>query len=501
MADALNVGFGTPFEAQIDFLRNKLGLATARWDDIEGRAHDRAFVVAGAAKADLLADLHASLVASADSGKGLEAWRKDFKAIVAKHGWTGWTGEDTPAGVAWRTKVIYQTNMATSYAAGRYKQLSDPDYVRLRPYWRYLHSDGVLHPRPEHLAWHGLTLRHDDPFWLTHFPPCGWGCHCRVTPVSVSEGLASAKAALGEPPKGWDKIDPRTGAQVGIDKGFDYTPGKSLVDELRSLTVTKVQNLPAVLGKALADEVAQVLGRPVFAEAPTAKAAAEWAVKHNLADFADYTGIKPVVANAWNRSLFDHLEEFPELRVNQKFVGTGQAQFGRWLEIARQKYADTLVQRGYSQDDAAYWAEKRVKPKKMDGSTYAQSWAQEDVAGVAVNSKFGRDVVAFEQALVRDVDQEWHPVGCNTIRSVVDHEFGHQLDTLLGLSVDSEAIDAYNLAKLRGMKGSVSGYANKNIGEFIAECWAEACNNPQPREFASTVARVIRARYRSRFAG
>ena len=198
MAD-LNIGFGTPFEAQIDFLRNKLGLPTDRWDDIQRSAHDRAFIVAGVAKADLLNDLHTSLVASDESGEGLDAWRRDFKSIVAKHGWTGWTGEDSPGGVAWRTKVIYQTNMATSYAAGQYRQLTDPDYLKLRPFWRYIHADGVLHPRPEHLAWHGLTLRANDPFWQTHFPPNGWGCHCRIASVSKKEGLASARAGLGEP--------------------------------------------------------------------------------------------------------------------------------------------------------------------------------------------------------------------------------------------------------------------------------------------------------------
>lgn len=40
-------------------------------------------------------------------------------------------GENSPAGVAWRTKVIYQTNMTTSYAAGRYQELTDPEFLAL----------------------------------------------------------------------------------------------------------------------------------------------------------------------------------------------------------------------------------------------------------------------------------------------------------------------------------------------------------------------------------
>jgi len=244
----LEVGFGTPFQEQIDYLRNKLRLPTERWDDIQRNAHDRAFVVAGAAKADLLKDLHEAVIRAAQDGTGLNAFSKDFKAIVAKNGWTGWTGEDSPAGVAWRTKVIYQTNMATSYAAGRHQQMSDPEVLKLHPYWRYIHSDGVLNPRADHLAWHGLTLLASHPFWKTHYPPCGWGCQCRTTSVTRAEGERSARAGLGAPPDGWDAIDPKTGAQVGIDKGFDYAPGASVKMPLQKFIDDKLIKLDAPIG-------------------------------------------------------------------------------------------------------------------------------------------------------------------------------------------------------------------------------------------------------------
>lgn len=244
----LAVGLGTPFQAQIDFLRAKLRLPSERWDDIQRQAHDRAFMVTGAAKADLLADLHQAVVDAASEGHGLEAFRRDFKAIVAKHGWTGWTGEGSSEGEAWRTRVIYQTNMSTSYWAGRRAQMTDPEYLRLRPYWRYIHSDAVMHPRPQHLAWHGLTLRHDHPFWATHFPPNGWGCQCRLATVSARAGEASAKAGLGEPPEGWDSADAKTGAPVGIDKGFDYAPGAAAHRALQYFIDEKLLRLDARIG-------------------------------------------------------------------------------------------------------------------------------------------------------------------------------------------------------------------------------------------------------------
>ena len=172
----VQAGFNTPFAEQIDFFRQKLNLPTEHWDDIMRSAHDRAFVVAGAMKADLLADLHEAVGKVIGEGKSIGWFRKEFAAIVGKHGWQGWTGEGSPEGFAWRTKVIYQTNLATSYAAGRYAQLTDPELLTLRPWWRYKHADGVASPRLQHVAWNGLTLPHDHPFWQTHFPPNGWNC-------------------------------------------------------------------------------------------------------------------------------------------------------------------------------------------------------------------------------------------------------------------------------------------------------------------------------------
>ena len=255
----INVGFGTPWAAQIDFLRNKLDLPTERWDDIQKSAHDRAFIVAGATKADLLSDLHQAVIDAASNGGGLRQFRKDFASIVAKNGWTGWTGEGTKAGEAWRTKVIFQTNMATSYAAGRYQQLMSDQARQALPYWRYIHSDNVVHPRPLHLSWHGVTLPNDHPFWKTHFAPNGWGCHCRIVGVSRREGEASTRAGLGAPPDGWDHIDPKTGAPVGIDKGFDYAPGASVAKSFKSFIDDKLIRLDAPIGAAMWQELEPVM--------------------------------------------------------------------------------------------------------------------------------------------------------------------------------------------------------------------------------------------------
>lgn len=243
-----------PFREQIDFFRGKLNLPSERWDSIQGAAHDRGFIVAGAQVADLVADLRGAVDAGIAGGDTLADFRRNFDAIVGRHGWTGWTGEGSKAGVAWRTKVIYGTNVRTSYAAGRWAQLNDPELLAVRPFWRYIHRDSVLHPRPQHVAWNGLVLRHDHPFWRQgRFPPNGWGCGCMVQAV---RGPADGDAT--EPPAGWDVRDAK-GNLSGVDRGWDYAPGANAATPLRELIDKKLIALDAPIGAALAQAMRPVL--------------------------------------------------------------------------------------------------------------------------------------------------------------------------------------------------------------------------------------------------
>jgi hypothetical protein len=247
--------FNKPFAEQLAFFRKKINVPSERWDDIWQQAHDRAFMVAGAQKADLLDDLRKAVDGAIAEGKSIGWFRKNFDAIVAKHGWTGWTGEGSKGGRDWRTRIIYQTNMSTSYSAGRWAQLSDPDLIKMRPYKRYVHADGVQHPRPLHQSWNGITLPHDDPFWDTHFAPNGWRCHCRITAASEQDYQVAKGTDKASRPTGWDTIDPKTGAPLGIDAGFGYAPGKSGDVPLREMVSNKLVTYPPAISKALSHDV------------------------------------------------------------------------------------------------------------------------------------------------------------------------------------------------------------------------------------------------------
>lgn len=262
---SLDTVFGQSLAEQLAFFRQKTDLPSDRWDDIWQAEHDHAFIVAGAAKADLLADLRAAVDDAIAKGTGLAQFRKDFDQIVARRGWTGWTGEGSQGGVAWRTRVIWQTNLSTSYAAGRWQQLTDPELAAERPYWRYHHADGLLHPRPLHVAWDGRVLPQNHPFWATHFPPNGWGCHCWVSAATAEDYAAARDAGRAEPPEGWDEIDSKTNAPRGVDAGFAYAPGASVADELRATLAAKRADLPPEIADALDAHLAR---RPQAPEPP-----------------------------------------------------------------------------------------------------------------------------------------------------------------------------------------------------------------------------------------
>ncbi|QLG90926.1 hypothetical protein HZF02_02695 [Pseudomonas yamanorum] len=218
-----------PFKEQIDYFRNKVNLPTRSWTDVYTAEHDYAFVVAGAVKRDLLADLRGAVEKSIANGTTLEQFRKDFDQVVGQHGW------QYQGGRGWRTNVIWETNLRQSYNAGREAQMADPELRKRRPYGVYRHGDSA-HPRPMHLSWNGITLPLDDPWWATHTPQNGWGCKCKKYMASDRDLVRMGLKVGPAPEIEWeDRVigknspgGPRTvRVPKGIDPGFEYAPGQS----------------------------------------------------------------------------------------------------------------------------------------------------------------------------------------------------------------------------------------------------------------------------------
>ncbi len=244
----LEAVFREPFPEQIAFFRQKLGnlIPTQRWTDVWQSAHDSGFMVAGAAKADLLTDLATAVDKALSAGGGIEAFRKDFDAIVAKHGWSYRGGRN------WRTRIILTTNAATSYAAGRLAQLREAGFKL----WIYRHTPGEMDPRPLHESWDSLTLPADASWWRTHYPPGGWGCRCYV--VGVHDKRAASLLGGKVKPAPDDGINTKTGEPNGIDKGWGYMPGDTVSATVRAMAA-QTRQWPYEVAKAYMQSVPQAV--------------------------------------------------------------------------------------------------------------------------------------------------------------------------------------------------------------------------------------------------
>ena len=218
-----------PFDEAIAFFRKKLNLPTETWLDIWQEMHARAFVVAGAMKKELLEDLREAVEKGIAEGTTIEAFRESFDEMIQKYGWA------FNGGKAWRTAVIFNTNLSVGYSVGHYRQMMDPAVRRARPLWRYVASSAA-NPREEHKKWYNLVLPSDDPWWVTHYPPNGWGCHCGVVNHSKREVDRLKKEGMNiqeiRPDDGeYEWINKQTGEiheiPVGIDPGWAYNPGKA----------------------------------------------------------------------------------------------------------------------------------------------------------------------------------------------------------------------------------------------------------------------------------
>lgn len=223
--------FQLQFQEQIDFLSQKVNLPTESHREITSRQHDRAFVVAGAMKADLLNDLHSAVNQAITDGQSFKQFQEGFDVILTKH---GWLSNEEEGYKAWRARVIYQTNLRTSYAAGRYKQMTDPEVLKRRPYWVYRHNS-TEHPRILHQRWNGLVLLATHPFWRRNYPPNGYGCNCGVDAINERQLKAMGKTGPDDLPSFDDDRN-----------DFDSAPGSSWYPDL--------DKYPEPLAKAFVSE-------------------------------------------------------------------------------------------------------------------------------------------------------------------------------------------------------------------------------------------------------
>lgn len=195
-----------PFDEAIDFFRNKLNLTPAQYMELEERARAKAFTIAGGATRQVRQSIMDLIDQAQSEGLTLSEFQAQADDVLDSAGMS----ERTP----WYWETVYRTNLGSNYQSGRWKQMTDPDVVRERPYLRYV-SARLPTSRPDHVAKHGLVYPVDHSFWQTWYPPNGFNCYC--TAMSVSESLLDRR--------GW-RVSTRDVADRP-DEGFRVNVGEA----------------------------------------------------------------------------------------------------------------------------------------------------------------------------------------------------------------------------------------------------------------------------------
>lgn len=312
-----------PFKEAIAFFRQKLSMPSEHFNDLWKDMHAKGFMVAGVMKAELLTDLRGAVDKIISAGGTLAEFRKNFDSIVEQHGWLFKGGRN------WRTKVIYNTNLRQSNNAGRYQQMTEPEVLKLRPYWRYRHS-GSANPRESHLALNGLVLPHDDPFWDTYYPQNGWGCNCGVDNLSKRDLARIGKTGPDTAPeiKYREYVD-RNGNKhqvpEGIDPGFNYNVGKA-AEKSYKILAERFETLPYDIAKPF---MAEFVAGPAFEQFHAGKIKGEFPVA--MLSESDKTALGSQAQTVWisQTTLAEHKASHPEIsledyRLIPEIIETGE---------------------------------------------------------------------------------------------------------------------------------------------------------------------------------
>ena len=213
--------------AALEFLKSKKLLPSFAYEDVWMHEHAVAFTVAKMLDQDLLAEVKTALEDAITTGSDFNAFKKRLKPYLMSRGWWGEQimvdplDEQTKVvqlGSTRRLETIFQTNMATAYAAGQWQRIQSTKSAL--PYLRY-NASAASNPREAHKRYYGLVLPVEHELWDTIYPPNGYGCLCSVTQLTRKQ---AEKYGISDEPEVEvvEVVNQRTGEVVNIPA--DITP-------------------------------------------------------------------------------------------------------------------------------------------------------------------------------------------------------------------------------------------------------------------------------------
>lgn len=193
-------------EDALNYIKDKNLKVGFSYKDVWNEEHAAAFTVAKAMQLDVLSDIKKAVEKALEEGHSFEHFKKNLKPTLQQKGWWGkkkmtdpLTGAEIDAqlGSDRRLKIIRDVNMRSAFQYAQYKRTMESP---LHPYFMYRVGNAKKH-REQHLAWDGLILPKDDPWWDNHFPPNGYRCKCHTRAVSEPRKRRYERDGIKIPPK------------------------------------------------------------------------------------------------------------------------------------------------------------------------------------------------------------------------------------------------------------------------------------------------------------
>lgn len=264
---------------------------TYDWRALWQGEHAQQFTVSRLARLDLLQAIQEGITQSVNGDLSRRDFTRDITGLLQKAGWWGvkevvdpTTGEVVKTRFdPNRVKLIYDVNTRMAHSAGRWERIQAA--AGTHPYLRYV-TKRDERVRASHREWDNLTLPVGHAFWLTHYPPNGWRCRCRVVSLTQAEydaGLSPTGAPLKTTAPAVELVPWKnrytgvtTEVPVGIDPGFGYNVGlaRARAAELERVTAAKLAAAPPELAQA-AQQAGLVKAPRVYPEAVAVEAFAD----------------------------------------------------------------------------------------------------------------------------------------------------------------------------------------------------------------------------------
>lgn len=168
-----------------EFLASKDAMTMDEYVSLAEDLRAKAFTISGETNTELLTGVKDALAEVVKTGGTQADFASKTREVFEAFGVT----ELNP----WRTKLIFDTNVAQAYSDGEWRQLHEPGVLDAFPFIRY--RARMERTRDSHAWMNGRVYRSDDPLWEEWRPPNGFNCHCWLEYIGHAEAEANGITA------------------------------------------------------------------------------------------------------------------------------------------------------------------------------------------------------------------------------------------------------------------------------------------------------------------